>query len=180
MSARRFIIEARRLGALGRGTDTFVAQSLEAAVGALGEKGRELPGVCAPCLRSAHLLQAVGFRIRSKGYEILSSAFSENLMVSFSNGRVFTRGYEFMIKDMDRDLEIGAKTHPKEVISSKDVAVIECDLESPPEDPHHCPPAISQVAVYREGKIHRLHWYLPPRPVREGNWEETLPPAAEG
>ena len=117
---------------------------------------------------------------QAKGYEILASAFSEDLMVSFSNGRVFTRGYEFMIKDIERDLEIGAKTHPKEVISSRDVAVIECDLESPPDSPHHCPPAISQVAVFRDGRIHRLHWYLAPRPVREGYWEETLLPAAEG
>ena len=117
---------------------------------------------------------------RAKGYDILASDFSEDLMLSLSNGRVFTRGYEFMIKDMERDLELGVKWHPKEVISSKDVAVIECDLESPPDDPEHCPPTISQVAVYRDGKIHRLHWYLPPRPVREGYWEETLPPAAEG
>lgn len=115
---------------------------------------------------------------QAKGYDILASAFSEDLMVSFSNGRVFTRGYEFMIKDMERDLEIGAKTHPKDIISSKDVAVIECDLESPPDEPHHCPPAISQVAVYRDGEIYRLHWYLAPRPVREGYWEETLLPAA--
>jgi RNA polymerase sigma factor (sigma-70 family) len=117
---------------------------------------------------------------RAEGYEILASDFSEDLMFSLSNGRVFTRGYEFMIKDMDRDLELGVKFHPKEVISSKDVAVIECDLESPPDDPDHCPPAISQVAVYRDGRIHRLHWYLPPRPVREGYWEGTLPPPAEG
>jgi RNA polymerase sigma factor (sigma-70 family) len=117
---------------------------------------------------------------RAKGYDILASAFSEDLMFSLSNGRVFTRGYEFMIKDMERDLEIGVKWHPKEVFSSKDVAVIECDVESPPDHPHHCPSAISQVAVYRDGKIHRMHWYLPPRPVREGYWEETLPPAAEG
>jgi RNA polymerase sigma factor (sigma-70 family) len=117
---------------------------------------------------------------RAEGYDILASAFSEELTFSLSNGRVFTRGYEFMIKDMDRDLELGVKFHPKEVISSKDVAVIECDLESPPDDPGHCPPAISEVAVYRDGEIHRLHWYLPPRPVREGNWEETLPTAAEG
>ncbi len=117
---------------------------------------------------------------QAKGYDILASAFSEDLMVSLSNGRVFTRGYEFMIKDMERDLEIGAKTHPKEVISSKDVAVIECDLESPPDSPHHCPPAVSQVAVFRDGKIYRMHWYLAPRPVREGYWEYTLHPAAEG
>jgi RNA polymerase sigma factor (sigma-70 family) len=117
---------------------------------------------------------------RAEGYDILASAFSEDLMVSLSNGRVFSRGYEFLIKDMVRDLEIGSKTHPKEIISSKDVAVIECDWESPPEYPEHCPSGVSQVAVYRDGRIHRLHWYLAPRPVREGYWEETLPPAAEG
>ncbi len=117
---------------------------------------------------------------QAEGYDILASVFSEDLMVSLSNGRVFSRGYEFMIKDMERDLKIGAKTHAKEVISSKDVAVIECDLESPPDDPHHCPSAISQVAVYRNGRIYRMHWYLAPRPVREGYWEETLSPAAEG
>jgi RNA polymerase sigma-70 factor (ECF subfamily) len=101
-------------------------------------------------------------------------------MFSLSNGKVFTRGYEFLAGDMERDLEIGVKMRPEEVISSKDVAVIEFDVESPPDDPDHCPSTISQVAVYRDGKIHRIHWYLPPRPVKEGNWEETLPPAAEG
>jgi RNA polymerase sigma factor (sigma-70 family) len=116
---------------------------------------------------------------RAEGYDILASAYSEDLVFSLSNGRVFTRGYEFLVGDMDTDLELGVKFHPKEVISSKDVAVIECGLESPPDDPDHCPSAISQVAVYRDGKIHRLHWYLPPRPVSESNWEDTLPPAAE-
>ncbi len=116
---------------------------------------------------------------QAKGYETLASAFSENLIFSVSNGRVFTRGYEFLVKDMERDLEIGVKTHPKEVISSKDVTVLECDFKSPPDDPHHCPSGVSQVAVYRDDSIHRVHWYLPPRPPREGNWEETLPPAAE-
>jgi len=117
---------------------------------------------------------------QAKGYETLASAFSEDLIFSVSNGRVFTRGYEFLVKDMERDLEIGVKTHPKEVISSKDVTVLECDFKSPPDDPDHCPSGVSQVAVYRAGRIHRVHWYLPPRPVREGYWEEALPPAAEG
>ncbi len=116
---------------------------------------------------------------RAEGYEILASAYSEEMMFSLSNGRVFTRGYEFMIKDMERDLKLGVKFHPKEITSSKDVAVIECDFESPPEDPEHCPSGVSQVAVYRDGKIHRLHWYLPPRPAREDHWEETLPPPTE-
>lgn len=117
---------------------------------------------------------------QAKGYDILASAFSEDLMFSLSNGRVFTRGYEFRIKDMERDLELGVKFHPKEIVSSKDVAVIECDVGSPPEYPEHCPPIVCQVAVYRDGRIHRLHWYIPPRPASESNWEDTLPLAAEG
>ena len=117
---------------------------------------------------------------RAEGYDLLASAYSKELMFSLSNGRVFARGYEFLVKDMERDLEVGVKTHPKEVVSSKDVAVIECDFESPPDDPDHCPSGVSQVAVYRNGRIYRMHWYLAPRPVREGYWEETLPPAAEG
>ena len=117
---------------------------------------------------------------RAEGYDILASAYSEDLMFFLPNGRVFTRGYEFLVGDMDIDLELGLKFHPKEVISSKDVAVIECDVDSPPDDPEHCPPAISQVAIFRDGRIYRLHWYFPPRPVREDYWEHTLPPAAEG
>ncbi len=117
---------------------------------------------------------------RAKGYDTLASAFSEELVLSISNGRVFTRGYEVLVGDMERDLEVGQKIHPKEVISSKDVVVIECDVENPPENPRRCPTAFTQVAVYRDGKIHRMYWYLASRPVRKGSWEETLPPASGG
>jgi hypothetical protein len=58
--------------------------------------------------------------------------------------------------------------------------VIECDVESPPDSPHYCPAFISQIAVYRDGEIQRMHWHLPPRPLRRGHWEKSLPPAAEG
>jgi RNA polymerase sigma-70 factor (ECF subfamily) len=63
-------------------------------------------------------------------------------------------------------------------VSSKDVAIIECDVVNPPDNPYRCPPALSQVAVYRDDKIHRVHWYLAPRPVRKGCWERTLPLSA--
>jgi RNA polymerase sigma factor (sigma-70 family) len=115
---------------------------------------------------------------RREGYDILASAYSEDLVMSISTGKVFSRGYEFLVKDMEQDLEVGVKLHPTEVISSQDVAVIECDLESPPDKPSHCPPTFSQVAVYRDDKIHRLHWHIPPRPVREGHreadWENRV------
>jgi RNA polymerase sigma-70 factor (ECF subfamily) len=117
---------------------------------------------------------------RAEGYETLASAYSEEMKFSLPDGRVFTRGREYITKEWRETLEIGVQMRPEEVISSKDVAVIECDVDSPPEHPEHCPPVISQVAVYREGRIHRLHWYFPLRPASEDHWEETLPPAAEG
>jgi RNA polymerase sigma factor (sigma-70 family) len=115
---------------------------------------------------------------QAKGYDILASAFSGDLVFSaVSNGKVFTRDYEFLVGDMERDLELGVKLHPTEVVSSKGVAVIEFDIESPPDNPRGCPATFSQVAFYRDEKIHRLHWYLPPRPVGESRWENNLPPA---
>jgi RNA polymerase sigma factor (sigma-70 family) len=101
-----------------------------------------------------------------KGYETLASAFSEDLVLSMSKGKMFTRGYEFLVGDWEDDLEVGVKMVPKEVISSKNVAVIECDIENPPDSPHTCPPAVSQVASYRDGKIHRLHWHFPAKAAR--------------
>jgi hypothetical protein len=115
---------------------------------------------------------------RQAGHDILASTFSEELVMSISTGKVSSRGYEFFVGDCEKDLEVGVKMHPTEVISSKDMAVIECDLQSPPEDPNHCPPTLSQIALYRGEKIHRLHWHFPPRPVkesyREAEWEERV------
>jgi RNA polymerase sigma-70 factor (ECF subfamily) len=128
--------------------------------------------------RASFFETAYGQYNRQEGYDILASAYSEDLVMSISTGKVLTCGYEFLVGDCEKDLEVGVKMHPTEVISSKDVAVIECGLESPPEDPHHCPPTMSQVALYRDEKIHRLHWQLPPRPVRESyreaDWEKRV------
>jgi RNA polymerase sigma factor (sigma-70 family) len=101
-----------------------------------------------------------------KGYDLLASAFSEDLVLSMANGKVFHRGYTFLVADWETDLEVGVKMLPKEVISGKDVAVIECDIENPPDNPHCCPPAVSQVAGYRDGKIHHLLWHFPVKAAR--------------
>ncbi len=110
---------------------------------------------------------------RGQGYELLLSAFSDDLVMDFSDGTSIFRGYEFMIEDLEGDLEVGMKMHPRNVVASKEVTIIECDIENPPDDPSHCPPAISQVAFYRDGKIRRMRWHLPPRPTREDGREET-------
>lgn len=110
---------------------------------------------------------------RGEGYDNLLSAFSEDLVLSISDGTFFPGGYEFMVEDTEGDLEAGRKIYPTNVVSSKDVSVIDCEVENPPEEPYHCPPSFSQVAVYRDGEIHRMHWYLAPRPD-ESCWGVTL------
>lgn len=112
---------------------------------------------------------------RGRGYETLASAFSTELVLALSNGKVFLRGHEFLLEDLEGDLEAGLKMHLTNVISSRNVAVIECDVENPSDDPHRCPPALSQVAFYDDGEIRRMHWYLAPRPEREGCWEARVP-----
>ncbi len=118
---------------------------------------------------------------RGHGYQILANAFSNELVLALSNGKVFLRGHEFLLKDLEGDLEAGLKMHPTNVVSNGDIAVIECDVENPRDNPYRCPPALSQVAFYRDGKIRRMHWYLAPRPRRDGCWEESVlePLAAE-
>lgn len=108
---------------------------------------------------------------RNRGkYETLIGIHSEDLVLSLSSGEFFPRGYEFLVEDSEADLEAGRKIYPTEVISSKDVSIIECEIENSPEEPFHCPPAFSQVAVYRGDRIQRLHWHVAPHPRGE-SWQ---------
>ena len=107
---------------------------------------------------------------RRASYDTLAGAFSEDLVLSISGETPFTGDYGFMIGDIEGDLEAGRKVYPTDVISSKGVSVIECEVANPPDDPFHCPPAFSQVAVYRDDRIHRMYWCLPPPPNGEGSW----------
>ena len=111
---------------------------------------------------------------RKESYDVLASAFSKDLMLSISGEPAFTGDYEFLIGDMEGDLEAGRKVYPTNVVSSKKVSVIECDVANPPGDPLHCPPAFSQVAVYHDGSIQRMYWYLAPRPEGEMGWQVAL------
>jgi RNA polymerase sigma factor (sigma-70 family) len=100
---------------------------------------------------------------RGRGYELLAGAFSKDLVVEFSSGTTILRGHEYMMEDLEEDLTLGRKMYPTNILASESVAIIECDIENSPEDPFHCPPAVSQVAFYRDGRICRLRWHLAPR-----------------
>jgi RNA polymerase sigma-70 factor (ECF subfamily) len=70
------------------------------------------------------------------------------------------------------------KLHLTNFLANKDITVMEGALENPPEDPFHCPPAISMVGFHRDGKqIQRMRIYFTaptPRRLLDVEEEEAL------
>jgi RNA polymerase sigma factor (sigma-70 family) len=95
---------------------------------------------------------------RGQGYELFASALSEDPAFVLSDGTV--QGHGWLVEEFEGDLEAGMKLHLTNVIASKDVTVVEGDYENPPDNPFRCPPAISMVSFYRDGRIPRMHLHL--------------------
>jgi hypothetical protein len=104
---------------------------------------------------------------RGEGYDLFVSAFSEDAVMAFPEGTVL-HGRHLLAKDLEGDLEVGMKLHLTNFLASKDITVMEGDFENPPEDPFHCPPAISMVTFHRDGEqIHQMRLYFTaPTPSR--------------
>jgi RNA polymerase sigma factor (sigma-70 family) len=98
---------------------------------------------------------------RGEGYQLLTSAFSEDGAWAYTSGKV-VRG----VPSFEGDLEAGMKMRPTNVLASKDVTVMEADFENPRDDPFHCPPATSLIFFYRDGRIQQACQYYAPRPEK--------------
>ncbi len=104
---------------------------------------------------------------RSRGYDLLADAYSDDPELVLPDGRVL-RGRKYLIDDLEEDLSAGVKMHLTNVLAGRDVTVIEADFENPPDDPFHCPPATTQVHFRRDGLTRRMHVHFAPRSRREG------------
>jgi RNA polymerase sigma-70 factor (ECF subfamily) len=98
---------------------------------------------------------------RGEGYELLLDAFTEDPAFVLAGGTVL--GLEWMLQEFEGDLEAHMKLHLTNVIASKDITVVEGYYENPPDDPFRCPPAISMVGFYRDGRIPRMHLHFASR-----------------
>jgi RNA polymerase sigma factor (sigma-70 family) len=78
--------------------------------------------------------------------------------------RVERRGRDLLATLMASDFEDGVVGRPVQVIPGEHVAVVELLLDSPPEQPLHCPPAVTQLHFHDGGRTHRLvcHYALRP------------------
>ncbi len=102
---------------------------------------------------------------RGQGCELFASALSDDPAFVLSDGTIRRHGW--LVEEFEGDLEAGMKLHLTNVIASKDVTIVEGDYGNPPDNPFRCPPAISMVCFYRDGRIPRMHVHLAPRPKEE-------------
>ena len=134
-------------------------------------------------LKTAGLAHDEARRITASSNRLFSELFAENnrAEVTAASMDVYSKDVELLWTDgsslhgrenlaagFRMDQEAGVKLHLTNVFASKDIVVVEADFENPPEDPFHCPPASTQVYLYRSGRIQQMRFYYPPRPSEEG------------
>jgi RNA polymerase sigma-70 factor (ECF subfamily) len=92
---------------------------------------------------------------RSGDVRLLESAFSADVAFRMAD-RVERRGRERLAAGLWRDFADGVTARPLRVIPGERVSITELVLVSPPEQPLHCPPAVTQVHWHDAGRTHRL------------------------
>ena len=79
--------------------------------------------------------------------------------------RVERRGARLYAEALARDFEDGVRSRFRQAIPGSEITVVEAWLDSPPEQPLHCPPALTQVQFHRDGPTSRIVSHYAPRPV---------------
>jgi RNA polymerase sigma-70 factor (ECF subfamily) len=97
------------------------------------------------------------------GYGMFADAFSDNPELTLPDGTI-VRGRRHLIESLDEDMNAGIRMHLSAVHASASITILEATFENPPDDPHHCPPATTQVHIQRNGKSQRVRLYFAPRP----------------
>jgi RNA polymerase sigma-70 factor (ECF subfamily) len=75
------------------------------------------------------------------------------------------RGRDLLVTVMETDLAAGVRQRLVDVASGAGVAVWECALLSPPDDPEHCPPGAVWLVHSADRQITRIRLFHPVVPV---------------
>lgn len=78
--------------------------------------------------------------------------------------RVERRGRDLLAALPARDFADGVIARPQRAIPGEHVTVLEVMLDSPVDQPLHCPPAVTQLHFHEPGLTHRLVSHYAPRP----------------
>jgi RNA polymerase sigma factor (sigma-70 family) len=78
--------------------------------------------------------------------------------------RVERHGARLYAEALARDFEDGVRSRFQQAIPGREISVVELWLDSPAEQPLHCPPAVTQVQFHRDGPTSRIVSYYAPPP----------------
>ena len=78
--------------------------------------------------------------------------------------RVERRGATRYAAELVDDFEDGVRSRVAQVIPGSDVTIVEAWLDSPADQPLHCPPALTQIHFHRDGPTSRIVSHYAPRP----------------
>ena len=78
--------------------------------------------------------------------------------------RVERRGATRYANALVDDFEDGVRSRVAQVIPGSDVTIVEAWLDSPADQPLHCPPALTQIHFHRDGPTSRIVSHYAPRP----------------
>jgi RNA polymerase sigma-70 factor (ECF subfamily) len=92
-----------------------------------------------------------------------AASFSPDVEVSGPPG-FQAKGYGPLVRQLEQDQEDGVGNRLISVVASRDLAVWEFEMLSPPEDPHHCPPGAGWVLHLRSGWVERARLFHLRRP----------------
>ena len=70
--------------------------------------------------------------------------------------RVERRGAARLTEALARDFEDGVRSRPGRAVPGREITIVEAWLDSPPEQPLHCPPALTQIHFHRDGPTTRI------------------------
>ena len=78
--------------------------------------------------------------------------------------RVERRGATRYAAELVGDFEDGVRSRVAQVIPGSDVTIVEAWLDSPADQPLHCPPALTQIHLHPDGPTSRIVSHYAPRP----------------
>jgi RNA polymerase sigma factor (sigma-70 family) len=79
--------------------------------------------------------------------------------------RIERRGARHYAEALASDFEDGVRSRLGQVIPGHEITIVEVWLDSPPEQPLHCPPALTQIHFHRGGPTSRIVSHYAPRPA---------------
>jgi RNA polymerase sigma-70 factor (ECF subfamily) len=98
---------------------------------------------------------------QQRGADDYLATFSTRLELLLSDGR--TGDHRMWIDGCEDMIRVGVKIYLTNIMISGNILVLEANLENPPDDPFHCPPATTQVHLQRDGityQMRPLHYAL--------------------